>query len=73
MKLLAIVAASLAFALAGCNHGQNAGSGSSSAYKSPSSASGGTSSPSTPGSAASGSSSSPSGSSMSKSPRSTTK
>lgn len=59
MKLLAILAASLALALAGCNRpGQNAGTGSSSSYKSPSSsASGGSSSPSSPSGSASGSSS----------------
>ena len=42
MKLLAILAASLALALAGCHRPQNAGAGgSSSSYKSPSSAPGG--------------------------------
>ncbi len=59
MRLLVILAASLALALAGCNRsGQNAGTGSTSSYKSPSSASGGTSSPSSPSGSASGSSSS---------------
>ena len=51
MKLLAILAASLALALAGCDRNQNAGSGSSgssSSYKSPSSPSSGASGSSTP-------------------------
>ena len=74
MKLLAILAASLALALAGCNRDNSAGAGGTSSMgKSPSSATG-SSSGSTSGGAASGSSSSPSGSpgssSSSKRPRS---
>jgi hypothetical protein len=57
MKLLAILAASLALALAGCNRDQSAGSGSSAPGKSPSSAASGSSSGQTSSGGASGSAS----------------